>query len=178
MIYELSLQLHNYTAFTLKRNRSHCFFFFFFLDQQPLSSTCVLSTLLWVSWITNTPWRRLRNPLGQQHTASIKVTGLNPHFSMRGRPDVLLSRFKPWKMPPMLDYAKANTFKRWVRTTWRWSNWMYCTKGQVGHILLAPGSASLANQQRFITLFPGWGLHQILMDLHNMLSNHMNSTGF
>lgn len=85
---------------------------------------------------------------------------VKPHLGVLGAPLRVLTM--KWLLS--LEYANARKpFKRWVRRTWRCRCWIYCTEGWRWPILLARGFASLANQQKFVTLFPGCKPHQILM---------------
>lgn len=84
-------------------------------------------------------------------------------FQRRKKPWQAPLRVRTKKMSLSLEYADIKVFECWARRIWRCSKSTYCTEEWERLILLAHSFASLANQQKFVTLFPGWELHQILM---------------
>lgn len=90
---------------------------------------------------------------------------MKPHFSICGRLDAPASlQIITTKCPfDQNMQIQKKPFKRWAGRIWRCCNWTYWTGGWRWLISLARSFVPLANQQKFVALFPGRKLHQILM---------------
>lgn len=143
------------------------------LEDEQSSGACALSTLLLcvsvhklnnkhalkTSWEPSTTARRCFHK-------GYRSSWVKPHFSVCRRLDALAPlQILTTKCPfdQNMQIPPKKTFKRWVGRIWRCCNWTYWTGGWKWLISLARSFAPLANQQKFVALFPGRKLHQLLM---------------